>query len=1552
MRPSPSAASFLFPYIIRIVMLQSLLLTFPLFSIAQNLPTGESPSGPIVLETGHSAQVQALAFSHDGRWLASGGKDENIKIWDVDRRRVVRTLTGHIKEIKCLAFSPIANLLASSGEDGTIRLWDGDNSWTPTILSGTGITIFSLVFSPDGTQVISGDLNGLIKVRDIETGREILSLRDQGVVMALATDPVNQSLLAAGTGLGGDDAVHLWDITSGKEVRKLSGYNRGVSQVSFSPDGRTIAVASPNEGFEIRDVNSGKELLTVRSGYSTSVAFMRNGKILTSALLKVSVLDISSGVEVGSIDNVDGYQLALSPDQKTLATAGILSSEVKFWDVASKSELPLVSLARDSIVGLAVSSSGRFLASFNGHLLEVWNLLDGGVRVLPVDPILGIADAEFSPDEKSLVVWGYSDEFMVWDVGTAQKRFTAKGHKGKVNSVVFRPDGRVLASAGEDGTIRIWSASTGGLLRTVLAYKRSADSVAYTTNGERLVSSGAERKEEMPQNVDGIYTIKLWDPATGRLLRKLPNEGALDPHQGLTVSSTGTRYGLFGLSDVWLLDAKTGRKALDFNEHEGYVTCIGFSPDGQSIAAGSEDHTVKLWDTASGDELVTLVGHTGSINGLAFGPDRKWLATSADDGTIRVWDISTGATLAVLVSFRGGRDWIRITGDHFDGTIGGEGQISLEQANPSNEALKKLRDPKAFWSALSARASWNSTGHEPNAALVVRLEALGGTESTEVKQRRLKLRILVAGGTNAVREVQLLQNGAPVRIWSRDLKFDHEGSIDLQEVVFLENGKNRFGAVVIGSFGRRNTAKELDLKADSLAPEITVQVGNASQVYDVKFSPKEPLIAAGGGDRAIVLWDPVLRRQLRRLVGHSGIVNRLAFSPDGRLLASASSDKTVMVWEVATGRRLRTLSGHGGSVFAVAFSPNGKLLATGSEDTTVGLWDVMSGREIRSLEGHTGFVSQVGFNPDGTVLASAGLDKTIRLWDVATGRHLHTLTGHSMPVAALAFSPDGHVLVSGAQFGTIKFWDVATGKNLRTWERALKFDVADERKPFLLDDIVFSPSGRWVVTAEGLGLDQSIPIWYGVDDTPGAIRIFDSNTGHEIRKMAYKVGVGLKGLSFSANGKWLGWGDGLGGVQLTAVGAKWGTIERLSGQSPPVRALDVSPTGTKLATGGGGIHLWDLASGRPSAFLHAGSTDSAVAFGKGDRLASQAENGPIYLWALGSNKRRKLGDVTPDTGSRPAIKFTPDGRFLASGASDDVAIHLWETSTGRHVQTFGGMERHELLRTIDFSSDGRLLVSAGTSGRGAILTEWDVTSGKELRTYVMEGLSSVNCAVLSPDAKSVATADLYGALDIWDLTSGKRRQIALKGSGSVAALAFSPDGRWLASGGDDSSIRIWQVDNGKLVHTMNGHESLVSALAFFPSEMWVHSHVLVSGGADATVRLWDADSGELLATLLSMGSGLDWLVMTPDGLFDGSPAGWSQVLWRFGGKTRDIEPVEIFFSEFFHPGLLAELVEGRRPKASISLKDIDRRQPKIELYTSGAGSPTRSSQQLKHQPAN
>ncbi|MEG4534042.1 serine/threonine-protein kinase [Microcoleus sp. D2_18a_D3] len=203
-------------------------------------------------------------------------------------------------------------------------------------------------------------------------------------------------------------------------------------------------------------------------------------------------------------------------------------------------------------------------------------------------------------------------------------------------------------------------------------------------------------------------------------------------------------------------------------------------------------------------------------------------------------------------------------------------------------------------------------------------------------------------------------------------------------------------------------------------------VHSKKSVNTLAVSPNSSILASGGGDNNVILWDLKTGRRMRTIPAHKAAVKAIAFSRDGQTLASGSDDKTIRLWNVRTGSRLRTLSGHAGGVNAIAVSRDGKTLASGSQDKTVRLWNLGTGEVRRIITGHRGPVTAVAFSPNGKIVASASTDNTIRLSNVQDGKGTRTLKGHSSSVRTIAFSADSRTLISGG--GDIIVWDLKTGK--------------------------------------------------------------------------------------------------------------------------------------------------------------------------------------------------------------------------------------------------------------------------------------------------------------------------------------------------------------------------------------------------------------------------------------------------------------------------------------------------------------------------------------------
>ncbi len=208
-------------------------------------------------------------------------------------------------------------------------------------------------------------------------------------------------------------------------------------------------------------------------------------------------------------------------------------------------------------------------------------------------------------------------------------------------------------------------------------------------------------------------------------------------------------------------------------------------------------------------------------------------------------------------------------------------------------------------------------------------------------------------------------------------------------------------------------------------PLNTILTGHNGAVQDVEYSPNGQLLASGGDDNTIILWDTnTLQRVGLPFYGHEAGITGLAFSPDGNRLASSSRDASVIIWDMTTGLPVQRLSGHQNWVLSVVYSPNGQMIASAGGDGRVVLWDANNGTALRTLEGHTDSVFSVAFSPDGQTLASGSGDGQVILWNVEDGLEIQRLAAHQSAVFNVAFSPDGQTLASGGGDNVAIVWGI------------------------------------------------------------------------------------------------------------------------------------------------------------------------------------------------------------------------------------------------------------------------------------------------------------------------------------------------------------------------------------------------------------------------------------------------------------------------------------------------------------------------------------------------
>ncbi|HLO51732.1 MAG TPA: NB-ARC domain-containing protein, partial [Kamptonema sp.] len=282
---------------------------------------------------GHAGWVNSIAFSANGKWLCSGSSDGTVKIWDVETGNCQKTLLGHTQRVRAVAFSPDGKNIASGSSDRTVRLWEIDSGCCQKIYSGHIGFVWSISFSPDGRTLASGSQDRTIKLWDVLTGACLQTWQDgSSWVRSLGFSP-DGKMLASG---GGDGTVKLWEVDTGNLVKTLPGHSQRLRSVAFSPNGQLLATGSGDASVKLWDLATGLCLKTLHghSGRLYAVAFSPDGSTLASSGedRSVRLWEVTTG---NCISTWQGYaswfqSVAFSPDGKTVAS-GSEDGSIKLW---------------------------------------------------------------------------------------------------------------------------------------------------------------------------------------------------------------------------------------------------------------------------------------------------------------------------------------------------------------------------------------------------------------------------------------------------------------------------------------------------------------------------------------------------------------------------------------------------------------------------------------------------------------------------------------------------------------------------------------------------------------------------------------------------------------------------------------------------------------------------------------------------------------------------------------------------------------------------------------------------------------------------------------------------------------------------------------------------------------------------------------------------------------------------------------------------------------------------------------------------------------------
>ena len=592
--------------------------------------------------------------------------------------------------VRVVRFSPDGSLVLVAGKGGA-RLFDRRHGLQSRRLR-PATALNDADFSPDGRFVAGAGAgtSHTVQVWDVKTGIPVFTLRHNGPVLSVAYSPNGRFI---GTG-SADGTARLWNAADGQSLamfRHPSGVSRGddVQMVSFSPDSTRFLTVGGDRFARLFDVSQPEKdplLLDHRDQVNTA-RFSHSGRTIATGGANnfARIWDASTGEQKFELEGGGRISdLAFSPDDTLLATAGGNDTTARVWNLERRTSIAIITAHKSGVESVTFSPDGRSVVTTGrdgkGYIVRTESgftqgLLvrhhgpvnasafspdgelvatasdDGSARLwdATVDPSgpLPRADARrigghvlpaparrgpfvaFSPDGRRILSAGADGTARLWGPGDG---LVSLQHGGPVNTGFFSRDGKTVITASDDGSARLWSVA-GARALSILEHGAPVNVARLSPNGRLAVTAGR----------DGVALI--WDVRRGTRLQRLEtgspvNDARFSP-DGQLVATAGAD----GVAAIWRVS--DGRMLSVLRGHTGAIVALVFSRDGKRLGTASADSTARIWDVRSGASK-ELQGHTSGLTSLAFNPDGSLLATASIDADARVWNARSGKEVAVL----------------------------------------------------------------------------------------------------------------------------------------------------------------------------------------------------------------------------------------------------------------------------------------------------------------------------------------------------------------------------------------------------------------------------------------------------------------------------------------------------------------------------------------------------------------------------------------------------------------------------------------------------------------------------------------------------------------------------------------------------------------------------------------------------------------------------------------------------------------------------------------------------------------------------------------
>jgi WD40 repeat protein/transcriptional regulator with XRE-family HTH domain len=578
--------------------------------------------------------------------------------------------------------------------------------------------------------------------------------------------------------------------------------------------------------------------------------------------------------------------VAISPDGVYVA-AGTSNGEVRLWRAADRTPLLAMQAHTSMVFGLAISAAGLLASGGADGVIRLWNVSDGSDAGSLAGHTGMVYDLAFCRDGEELLSAGLDGCVRIWNVAAGECRAVLQSGEPAKLAVAVDAEGQLAVSGAIDGTLAVWDLVTLTLVRKFHGHAGAVRGVALNASKSVLASAGD----------DGH--LRIWDiPRDALLFDRDPGDGGVFQvamsHDGrLCVSGASN-----GTVRMW--ETTTGQCLTTLSEHSNIVFSVGLTGDGRTAVSGGLDGTIRLWSVATGRCTATVHSYMGGVRSISLSGDGERFATGSVDGTVRLWAIRSGALEATLRPHRGLLMGVRLSTDAARIAIAGNGPVEV-------------------WSVSPAQRIGSVSGH---AGMVYGLAV--PNDATR----------LATGGVDGTLRLWSLAAGAGSSVLAR-----YESAVN--NIAISGDGR-LLAAAVLGSAFDLWSADRRELVA-------SFPMGPRGTSWAVALSEDGSVLAGGGEDGLVHIWDTASQRLRLTLDAHTGGALSCALSQDGRRLATSGGNGRVRLWSLDSGEAIATWSEHLGGVWAVDISRDGQWVVSGGLDGTVRVWNADQPVSVHAL---------------------------------------------------------------------------------------------------------------------------------------------------------------------------------------------------------------------------------------------------------------------------------------------------------------------------------------------------------------------------------------------------------------------------------------------------------------------------------------------------------------------------------------------------------------------------------------------------------------------------